>query len=193
MKNLLFIVYVLVASSSFAQNSVDSLKLPEDTTRQYFLVEDRIRNCLNCTVHICGVIINKFGDTVAKKSRPIKSDDLPLYFTTQNVLLTQKFAKKLIEKNKTKSISIFKCEEGRNMFGDLANNGVIILDIKNITFETENLIDYLNRVVLNKKISINNILINGLKTTDDKIKYPKWEKLFFDYDEKSFSFNIKTE
>ena len=193
MKNLLLILYILVASSSLGQNSIDSLTQGEDTTRKYFLVGDGVRYCLNCTVNICGIIINKFGDTVAKKSRPINSDDIPLYFTKQNVLLTQKFAKRLIEKNKVKSISVFKCEEGKNLFGGLANNGVIILDLKDPNFSTETLVDYLNRIVPNKNISIKNILINGLQTTDNKIKYPKWEKLFFEYDEKENIFNIRTE
>ena len=193
MKFLLFISYIFVASSSFGQNSLDSLKQREDTTRKYFLVGDRVISCLNCTVDICGMIINKFGDTVAKKSRPMNSDEIPLYFTKQNVLLTQRFAKRLIEKNKIKSINVFKCEEGKNLFGGLANNGVIILDLKDTTFTTENIVDYLNRIVPAKNISIKNILINGLRTADNKIKYPKWEKLFFEYDAKENTFNIKTE
>ncbi|HMX36871.1 MAG TPA: hypothetical protein PKA94_06290 [Ferruginibacter sp.] len=193
MKTPFFILFIVFASSSRGQNSIDSLTQHEDTTRKYFLVGDGVRYCLNCTVNLCGIIINKFGDTIAKKSRPINSDDIPLYFTKQNVLLTQKIAKKLIEKNKVKSISIFTCEEGTNLFGGLANNGVIILDLKDPNFTTETLVDYLNRIVPNKNISIKNILINGLQTTDDKIKYPKWEKLFFEYDAKENIFNIKTE
>ncbi|MGB4844550.1 MAG: hypothetical protein WBP16_08805 [Ferruginibacter sp.] len=169
------------------------MKQGEDSTRRFFLVGEKARSCLSCTVDICGIVINKFGDTIAKMSRPMNSDDIPLYFTKQNVLLPKKFAEKLIEKNRIKSISVFKCEEGKNLFGSLANNGVIILDLKDPTFITENLIDYLNRIVPNKNISIKNILINGLKTTDNKIKYPKWEKLFFEYDAKENIFNIKTE
>ncbi len=123
----------------------------------------------------------------------MNSDEIPLYFTKQNVLLTQRFAKRLIEKNKIKSINVFKCEEGKNLFGGLANNGVIILDLKDTTFTTENIVDYLNRIVPAKNISIKNILINGLPTADNKIKYPKWEKLFFEYDARENIFNIKTE
>lgn len=193
MKTPLFILFILAASSSLGQNSIDSLTRREDTTRKYYLVGDRFKTCLDCTVDICGVIINKFGDTVAKRSRPVNSDDIPLYFSKQNVLLTEKFVKKLTEKKNIKSITVLKCEEGKNLFGGLANNGVIILDLKDTTFATEFIVDYINRIVPGKKISIKNILINGLKPTDDKIKYPKWEKLFFEYDAKENTFNIKTE
>lgn len=193
MKSLLFISYIFVAFSSFGQNFIDSLKQREDTTKKHFLVGDRVITCLNCTVDSCGLIINKFGDTVAKRSRPMNSDEFPLYFTKQNVLLTQKFAKSLIEKNKIKSLNILKCEEAKNLFGSLANNGVIILDLKDANFTTEYLVDYLNRIVPDKNITIKNILINGLQTADNKIKYPKWEKLYFEYDAKANIFNIKTE
>ena len=175
------------------QSPIDSLRQREDTARKYFFVGERVISCLNCTVDICGIIINKFGDTVAKKSRPINSDDIPLYFSKQKVLFTQNFAKKLIDKNKARKVTIFKCEEGTNLFGSLANNGVIILDLKDTSFATEFLVDYLNRIVPSKNVTISNILINGLQTADNTIKYPKWEKLLFEYDEKKNIFNIKTE
>ena len=90
-------------------------------------------------------------------------------------------------------MNVIKCNEGIKVFSDLAKNGIIILELKDTTIKAENLLDYVQRAHPDKTMSMNNILINGLATEDNKIKYPKWDKLNIEYDTKKNLYNIKTE
>ncbi len=193
MRNISFILIYFFCSPSFAQVISDNTTSKKDTTQKHFVIGDRIITCSDCKIDFCGNITNSKGDTLGKSTRLQNESDRPLFFTVDNILLTKVVTQKLIDRNKIKSLNVIKCNEGLIVFGDLAKNGIITLELKDTIINSETLLENLRRLRPDKSIFINDILINGLATTDDKIKYPELDKLLLEYDTKRNIYNIKTE
>lgn len=194
MKIPIVISTLLFSVASFGQSTESNSNKSQDTTSlRQFVIGDRIISCSDCHIDFCGNVLNSRGDTLGKNLRPLTERDTPLYFTLENILLTKNIVLTLIDRNKIKSMNVIKCNEGIKVFSDLAKNGIIILELKDTTIKAENLLDYVQRAHPDKTMSMNNILINGLATEDNKIKYPKWDKLNIEYDTKKNLYNIKTE
>ena len=194
MKILTVISFLLFSVASFGQTIENNSNKSKDTTLlKKYLIGDRIISCSDCNIDFCGNIINSKGDTLGKNSRTLNVKDTPLYFTLDNILLTKNAVQSLIDKKKIKSMNVIKCNEGLKVFGDLAKNGIIILELKDTTIKTESLLSYIQRTHQDGTILMTNILINRLATIDDKIKYPKSAKLNIDFDTEKNLYNIKTE
>lgn len=119
--------------------------------------------------------------------------DGPLCFTNDNILLNIAKIETLDSLKKIKTLNVIQRNEGQKLYGELAKNGLIIVELKDTIIKAESIIDILKRTHPENSISVSNILINGLQTTDEKIKFPKWNKLMFDFDSKANRYNIKAD
>lgn len=129
----------------------------------------------------------KVTDRIAQQQKL----DHPLCFTNDNILLNITKIETLNSLKKIKSLNVIQSNEGQKLYGELAKNGLIIVELQDTIIKSENIIDILKRTHPENSISVSNILINGLQTTDEKIKFPKWDKLILDFDSKSNRYNIK--
>ena len=186
MKELLTITILFISTFAFGQNT-DTSKIKR------YVIGDRIIECNDCWTDFCGNLVKTNGDTLAINSRPLNSTDNPIYLTENNVLLSAVTAKKLIENNNVKSLIVIKCNNGRNIFGDIAKNGIIIIELKNEFTDTVTLTRYFS-TKLNSPVSDPTIIyINGLLTTDRNMKVSKSDFIKVHYDKSTNSYYIMTE
>ena len=185
---LLLTIPFLISSTVLLGQSSDSSSIKR------YVVGDRIVECNDCITDFCGNLINSTGDTVALNTRPLKSTDKPIYLTRNNVLLSTEKAKKATENKNVKSLTLIKCNNGIQVFGEIAKNGIIIVELKR-----ENVAD---AVTLNEYISIklkcpvsdrSNIYINDLLMTDKSMKVSKSDFIKVHYDKTTDSYNMMTE
>lgn len=153
---------------------------------------------------ICLVLVSasSFSQTNDVPMRNFKNDyrkmyeqkfDNPIFLTNDNVLLNFAKVDQLDWLKKIKSLNVIQHKEGQKVFGELAKNGLVILELQDTIIESENLIDLLKRSYPEKFISMANVSINGLSTNDEKIKFPKWDKLNLDFYSQSNKYNIKAD
>jgi len=123
MRDILTITILFLSTFAFGQNA-DTSKLKR------FVIGDRVIECNDCWTDFCGNLIKTNGDTLANNSRPLNSSDNPIYLIKNNVLLSTATAKKVIENKTVKSLTVIKCNNGRPIFGDIAKNGIISLNLQ---------------------------------------------------------------
>lgn len=186
MKELLTITILFITTFAFGQNA-DTSKI------ERYVIGDRVIECSDCWVDFCGNLINTNGDTLATNSRPLNSTDNPIYLTKSNVLLSTVTAKKVTENKNLKSLTVIKCNNGRHIFGDIAKNGIIIIELKNEFTDTVTLTQYFSTKLNSPASDASIIYINGLLTSDRNMKLSKSDFIKVDYDKTTNSYNIMTE
>lgn len=186
MKLLLTITFLISATLLFGQSA-------DSSTIKRYVVGDRVIECNDCRTDFCGNLINSTGDTVAFNTRPLNSTDKPIYLTNNNVLLSTEKAKKAAELKNVKSLTVIKCSNGRQVFGDIAKNGIIIVELKQDVADAVTLKEYISIKLNNPVSDKSNTYINQLLTTDKKIKVSKTDFIKVHYDETTDSYNIMTE
>ncbi|MBL7856037.1 MAG: hypothetical protein JNL17_16685 [Cyclobacteriaceae bacterium] len=186
MKELLTITTLLITTFAFGQKA-DTSKI----TR--YVIGDRVIECNDCWTDFCGNLFKTNGDTLATNSRPLNSTDNPIYLTKNNMLLSTVTAKKLTENKNVKSLTVIKCNNGRPVFGDIAKNGIIIVELKNEFTDTVTLTQYLSTKYNSPLSDPSIIYINGLLTSDRNMKVSKSDFIKVHYDKTTNSYNIMTE
>jgi hypothetical protein len=186
MKLLLTISFLISSSVLFGQSA-------DSSTIKTYVVGDRIVECNNCRIDFCGNLINSKGDTVALNTRPLNSTDKPIYLTKNNVLLSTEKAKKETEIKNVKSLTVIKCNNGRQVFGDIAKNGIIIIELKRDVADAVTLEEYISIKLNNPVSDRSNIYINELLTTDTNMKVSKSDFIKVHYDKKTDSYNMMSE
>ena len=186
MKELLTITILLASTFTFGQN-IDTSNIKR------YVIGDRVVECNDCWTDFCGNLVKTNGDTLAINSRALNSTDKPIYLTKDNVLLSTVTAKKFTENKNVKSLTVIKCNSGRPVFGDIAKRGIIIIDlIKGLT-DAVTLTEFLSTKLTRHVSDESNIYINGLLTTDRKMKVSKSDLIKVQYDKTTDSYNLATE
>jgi len=186
MKLLLTISFLISSTVLLGQNS-------DSSTIKRYVVGDRIVECNNCRTDFCGNLINSAGDTVALNTRPLNSKDKPIYLTKNNVLLSTDKAKKATEIKNVNSLTVIKCNNGKQAFGDIAKNGIIIVELTRDVADAVTLNEYISIKLNNPVSDRSNIYINELLTTDKNMKVSKSDFIKVHYDKTTDSYNLMTE
>jgi hypothetical protein len=192
MRTLLTILFFTSTAAVFGQ-TIDSSKFSDTSKTKRYVVGDRLIECEDCTIDFCGNLINAKGDTVALNTRALNSTHNPIYFVQNNVLLSTKTAKKLINEKMVKSLTVIKCNNGRYIFGDIAKNGIIVIELVDNFIKTESLEEYLATNFNGNNVRGSAVYINGLLAVDKKLRLVKGDTLELEYNRKTNSYNIRTE
>jgi hypothetical protein len=186
MKELLTITIILASTFTFGQN-IDTSNIKR------YVIGGRVVECNDCWIDFCGNLVKTNGDTLAINSRTLNSTDKPIYLTKDNVLLSTVTAKKFTENKNVKSLTVIKCNSGRPVFGDIAKRGIIIIElIKGLT-DAVTLTEFLSTKLTRHVSDESNIYINGLLTTDRKMKVSKSDLIKVQYDMTTDCYNLATE
>jgi hypothetical protein len=90
-------------------------------------------------------------------------------------------------------LTVVKCNNGRQVFGDIAKNGIIILELTPDKADTITLKEYLSTRLKRRLSDTSIVYINGLLTTGDSLKVSKNDFFQVYYDAKMNSYNLITE
>jgi hypothetical protein len=88
-------------------------------------------------------------------------------------------------------VAIVTCSEGRQLFGDLARNGIMVLTLQDTSLHTDYITNFLQKLMRSNTGARTTFKINGLKTDDKKIKYIKGGRLVFERDSIDNTYNFK--
>ena len=183
MKELLTILIHLSSTFVFGQ-VVDTSNIKK------FVIGDRIIECNDCTTDFCGNLLNASGDTIAVNNRPLNSSDKPIYLTKENVLLSSKTAKAAIDAKNVRALTVIKCNIGRQVFGDVAKNGIIIIEFIHDILSPVPLTQFIATKLNKQQNLIRTILINGMLSNDNRLKVNKGDYFEIYYDKNTDTYNV---
>jgi hypothetical protein len=97
MKSLKLVVFLLFPFCLLGQ-VVKSEGAAHDSSIKRYVIGDRIISCGDCSIDFCGNVVNSKGVTLAKNARLFGSNSTPLFFTTDNIILSSIAANALRKK-----------------------------------------------------------------------------------------------